>query len=227
MTERLLKTGVALAVVGAGLQAVVHLFNLFALDRRYYQLDASGEGTAFAWASTMATFAAALGALFWAGSDQRVRGRAVLLAALLTYFSFDDFVQVHERFGQDLADAVDLPEAVGVRIWILIYLPLLGLAAYIVWTISVHTMERIRRFQLGAIALLAAGVVSEGAGILTKALEERGFESPHVVRAGLEEAVELAGWTVLTAALFAAAYGNLTAAGARETGSRPGSSPSP
>ena len=157
----------------------------------------------------MATFAAALGALAWAFVDERVRARALALGALLAYFSLDDFVELHERFGQELADAADLPEAVGARIWILIYLPLLALGGLLVWSIVPRTLPPIRRFQLAGLGLLVAAVLSEGLGVFTKALEERGFESPHAVRAGVEEAVELAGWSLLAAGLFAAAYAAL------------------
>jgi hypothetical protein len=54
--------------------------------------------------------------------------------------------------------------------------------------------------------LLVAAVVSEALGILTKLVEEHGIESPHRLRAGLEEGLELAGWVLIAAALIAMLY---------------------
>jgi anaerobic C4-dicarboxylate transporter len=206
VSDRILRAGVVTAVAGAAAQILVHLLNVFAFDSRYYKLDASAEGTPFSWVSSMATLGVALGVLAWGVLDPAVRTRALALAVLFAYFSFDDFVEVHERIGDAIEDRLDLPEAVGPRIWIAIYLPLLAAAALALRSMFRHTSPSIRRYQIAGLALLVASVAAEGVGVITKKVQEHGIDSPHLVRAGFEEAIEIAGWSVLAAAMFAAAY---------------------
>jgi hypothetical protein len=73
------------------------------------------------------------------------------------------------------------------------------------------------------VALFGPGYVLEAAGIVTKRIEESGFELPHLIRAGLEESVELAGWILVAAGLAAGMLAAASRAGreAQGTGSRP------
>jgi hypothetical protein len=206
VSARLLRAGAVVAVLAATVGLVIHLVNVFAFDRRYYQLDASGEDTVFAWANAMMTFAAALGALAWGTFEHVVRSRALPLAAILAYFSLDELVEIHERLGDALSNRAGLPEAVGPRAWIAVYIPLLAVTTLLLWSMLRHTDARNRRQQLTGLGFLVAAVASEGVGVITKELEERGNGSPHLVRAGIEEALEMAGWSLIAAAMFAAAY---------------------
>lgn len=206
-SDRVLRAGVVLAVAGVAVQTVAHLVNLFVLDDRYSSLDVSGEHTAFAWASSIATFGAACAALLLAARpDTHSRRLMALMGVLLAYLSLDDYVEVHERLGTWTEDALGLPEAVGPRIWLLVYLPVLATAALLLLWSARNAPPRARRYQAAGIALLIAATLSEGVGVLTKLLEEHGFESPHRLRAALEEGLELAGWIVLAAGLAAAFY---------------------
>ena len=208
--DRLLRAGVVLALVGVGVQTVLHLLNLFVLDDRYFHLDVSNEQTAFSWASTVATFAAACAALLLAARPgTQGRGRFALLALLLAHLSLDDFVEVHERLGEWTEDALDLPEAVGVRIWVLVYLPVLAAAALLLLWSALNAPPQPRRYQLAGIGLLVAATFTEGIGVLTKLLEEHGWDWPHRVRAAVEEGFELGGWIILASGLFAAFYSSI------------------
>jgi hypothetical protein len=206
MADRILRLGVVLAVVGVVFQSAVHLFNYFALDERYASLDVSAEHTAFAWVSTAASFAAACGALLLALRRERDRPLLLLAAALIAYFSMDDFVEIHERVGYELAQRIDLSESVAQRFWLLVFAPLFFAALWILWRIARATPGEPGRYQKLALGLLVAGVVAEGAGILTKRLEEDGNGTPHSIRALFEEGFELSGWVILAAAFFAAFY---------------------
>lgn len=205
-SERLLRVGLAIAVAGIVVQGVAHATNVLAFDSRYFSLDASAEGNAFAWASTMATFAAACGAAVLGLLDARNRTLALALTTLLLFLSLDDFVEIHEKLGERVGERLDLPDAIGVRIWVVLYLPLLALVALALWRLARDMPERIRRYLALALVLLVAGVLSEGLGVITKELEEEGIETPHRLRSGLEEALELGGWILLAAALVAAVY---------------------
>jgi hypothetical protein len=196
-----------LAVGATAAQTLIHLVNLFALGDRYYHLDVSAEQTAFSWASTVATFAAACAALLLAARpDTPRRGRMLLLAAALAYLSLDDFIELHERLGDWVGDELGLPEAIGPRIWVIVYLPVLVAAALLLVWSALSSPPRPRRYQLAGIGLLVAAVLSEGLGVLTKLLEEHGIETPHRLRAGLEEGLELSGWILIAAGLVAVLY---------------------
>jgi hypothetical protein len=206
-SDRLLRTGLILAVVASIGQTLGHVVNLFALHDRYYHLDVSSEGTAFSWASTAATFAAACGALLLAARPEtHRRSLMVVLGASLAYVSLDDFIELHERSGDWVADRIGAPEFVGPRLWVFLFLPILAAAARLLaWTAS-QAPARPPRYLLAGMGLLVAAVVSEALGILTKLVEEHGIESPHRLRAGLEEGLELAGWVLIAAALIAMLY---------------------
>jgi hypothetical protein len=206
-SDRLLRAGLVLAVAGTAAQTLIHLVNLFVLGDRYYHLDVSAEQTAFSWASTVATFAAACAALLVAARPEtHRRGRMLLLAASLAYLSLDDFVELHERLGDWVGDELGLPEAIGPRIWVIVYLPVLVAAALLLVWSALSSPPRPRRYQLAGIGLLVAAVLSEGLGVLTKLLEEHGIETPHRLRAGLEEGLELSGWILIAAGLVAVLY---------------------
>jgi len=78
-------------------------------------------------------------------------------------------------------------------------------ALLLVWS-ALSSPPRTRRYQLAGIGLLVAAVLSEGLGVLTKLLEEHGIETPHRLRAGLEEGLELGGWILIAAGLVAVLY---------------------
>jgi hypothetical protein len=194
-------------VAGVTVQTAAHLVNLFLLDDRYSSLNVSAEHTPLAWASTVATFGAACGALLLAARPEtRGRGQMALLGVLLAYLSLDDHVEVHERLGTWTEDALGLPNAVGPRIWLLVYLPVLAAAGLLLLRSARNAPPRPGRYQAAGIVLLIAATLSEGVGVLTKLLEEHGIETPHRLRAAVEEGLELGGWIVLAAGLAAAFY---------------------
>ena len=206
--RRLLALAPPAAVAAGGALFAGHLVNELLLDRATAQLYASAERTAWTWAAAMATLAAGLGA----GLLGFVRGDRVALglAGLLAFFGLDDFVEVHERLGFRAAEAAGLPEWVGPRAWTVLYLPLLALALVLGARVARTLDDAVRRpLAVGAV-LLVAGFALEVGGIATKRVSGEGIGTLHEVRAGAEEAVELAGWILVSAALCA---GGLAGAG--------------
>lgn len=204
--DRALASGWALAGITGTIFLLAHVVNHVALDDRIGELQASAEQNIWSWAASMATLVAGLSTLIYARSARRTR-RAWALGALLVFFALDDYVEIHENLGDDVSDALSLPDYVGPRLWVVLYLPLLGAAAALLWSLAEELGGRARSGILAGAALLAAGYLLEGLGILTKRLEDRGVELPHALRAGLEESAELAGLIVLASALTAGMLG--------------------
>jgi hypothetical protein len=220
-SARVLAFGRIFALLGGAALLLGHVVNHVALDDRIGEFQASAEHNAWSWAATMATLAAGLAALLHSRSTSSPR-ESVALGILLVFFSLDDFLEIHENAGLDVSEALGLPDYVGPRLWVLLYLPLAAAGLVLLWRAAAELGGRPRSSILLGVALFGSGYVLEAAGIVTKRIEEGGFDLPHLIRAGLEESVELAGWILVAAGLTA---GMLAAAsrarGAPETGSRP------
>jgi hypothetical protein len=204
--ERLVAAGVVVALVAVTVQSVGHLVNELALDGRVTLLDADGEGTFFAWAASVAIFAGGLvmfvHALILEGGD---RWRYGALSAVLVFLSLDEIIQVHERLGTAVGgDLLGLPAWADVRLWLVIYTPLLLVTLLLLLGAASQADDLPRRSIRGGVGLLVAAIAIEGSGLLTKWLEERGTDLPDVLRITVEEATELAGWLLIAAGLTAA-----------------------
>jgi hypothetical protein len=197
--------GFRIALFAALALVVAHLGNEWVLDDRLEGVDADVEGNALTWASSVSTFAVALTAALHAAAFEKQRREFAVLAALTLWFSLDDVAIIHERLGLKLGDDVlGLTESVAVRLWLVIYLPLLVLAALILWRIAQAAgppAERAIRFGLG---LLVASIPVEIVGAATRELSERGTtEIPNDLRIALEESLELGGWILIATGLTA------------------------
>jgi hypothetical protein len=194
--------GWVLAPVAGGVLLLAHLVNKVALDDRIGELQASAEHNVWSWTATVATLSAGLAVLLYAPRSRHPT-RAWALALLLVYFALDDFVEIHESLGESASSALGLPDYVGPRLWTLLYLPLTGAVAALLWLLASELGGRARAGILAGMGLLAAGYLFELLGVGTKRLEEQGYEFPHALRAGLEESAELSGWILLAAGLTA------------------------
>ena len=171
-----------------------------------YDLDPSGEGNLFAWASTVATFAAAFASLLLAFARPERRVRFVVLAACFAFLSFDDMRMAHERLGSELfAGALGLPTNVSEQLEVLLYAPLFGVAIWIVWTLSRETYRQAAVTLLGGLAFLGLAVACEFGGIVTRRLTESGVPYVNQVRIAVEEVSELSGWILVAVGLTALA----------------------
>jgi hypothetical protein len=197
--------GVGLAIAAVSVQSVAHLVNEFALDGEIRNLDADAEFATFAWAGSVAIFTSALGAALFAALDER-RPWLYGVAAVLALLSLDEIVQLHEQLALELAEGLDVPDYVGVRLWLVLYGPLLLALAAILWRVSRSLDDLAGKALAGGVALLVAAVFLEGVGLPTKWLDDRGTGWPDVLRIAAEEAAELGGWIFVGAALLAAAF---------------------
>jgi uncharacterized membrane protein YidH (DUF202 family) len=206
VVDRLLSTGLALAVLAVALQTVTHLLNFALFDLDVEQLDAGSDSGAWAWSSTVATFAAAFAALLLAAAGPNWRTRWLVLAGILAFLSLDDLLQVHEYSG-DWVEELGIPEEWELRraIWPAVFLPLLATAFLLLLRLARSARPRERRFLLLGLGQLAAAVAIEA---LTPVLFWFDWEQetwPYELEQVVEEGAELGGWMLIAAGLTAVA----------------------
>jgi hypothetical protein len=198
------RVGFRIAVVAMLVLAAAHLGNEFVLDGRVEGLDADVEGNVFTWASSTATFAVAFCAALHAAAVEKQRREFTVLAALTLWFSMDDVAIIHERVAHKIGeDLFGLSDAIAVRLWLILYLPLLVLAALVLWRIADEAQPPAGRSVRLGLGLLVASIPVEIVGALTRELAEEGTNVPNELRIALEEGLELGGWILVAAGLTA------------------------
>jgi hypothetical protein len=199
---RVITVGFLLAALAVAVQTFAHLMNAFVFDYGVWNMDASQDGNAFSWASSVATFGAALGALLLGLRTAVPAWRLVLLAVVLAFFSLDDVVAIHEKLA--FADyGADIPKLIRRAFWPVLYLPLFAFVTWMLWQTAVRAEDRLRRaIQLG-VGLLAVALVAEGVATIWWSEDDR--ERPLVddLEVAIEEGAELVAWILIAAALFA------------------------
>lgn len=202
---RILSGALVVAVAGVALQTVVDLIAFWALDRDVELLLADSDVSVFAWASVVATFAVALGALLRSAVVPAQRRLWWFVAGTAAYLSLDDQVGLHERVGDlaDRAEGLALWEPARL-LWPALYLPLLAALFVALWKVSRGLAPRSRSFVVAGLALLATAVAFE---LLSAAVIRAGFDRGSVLyelEVLVEEGAELAGWTLIAGALLSA-----------------------
>jgi hypothetical protein len=198
------RVGVWVAVVAVIVQTTAHLGNEFLLDDRVEGLDADIEGNSFTWASSVATFTVAWAAALHAAAFERQRREFSVLAGLALWFSLDDVAIIHERVALEIGeDIAGLPDYLAVRLWLILYLPLLLLAGLVLWRIARESQPPADGAIRIGLALLVASIPVEIVGAVTRKLAEDGTDVPETLRVALEEGLELGGWILLAAGLTA------------------------
>jgi hypothetical protein len=198
------RIGIPIAVVAVLVQTAAHLGNEFLLDDRVEGLDADVEGNSFTWASAVATFTVSLAAALHAAAFGRQRREFSVLAGLALWFSLDDVAIIHERVALKLGeDLLGMPDYLAVRLWLILYLPLLLLAGLVLWRIAQEAQPPADGAVLLGLGLLVASIPVELAGAVTRKLAEDGTDVPETFRVAIEEGLELGGWILLAAGLTA------------------------
>lgn len=208
--ERVLGLGLALAVAGVALQSVAHLVDLWAFDLEVEVVRAESDTSAWAWASIVATFTAAVGALLLHAARFGRPARLAVLAAAVAFLSLDDMIQVHERLSALVTD-LGAPEEwhLARLFWVAVFLPLLAVTFLLLWDLSRTLPARFGRLVLAGAVLL---VVAVGLEVVSPALFWLGFDHGDLLyelEVVLEEGAELGGWAVVGTALVAAALDRL------------------
>jgi hypothetical protein len=194
--------GVCLAVAAVAIQSALYLADVYVLDRRVGAFDVDREGGVGGWASTVAIFSTALLALLFGVIHSAKRTQLLVLAGAAAFLSFDEALMVHERIGLEATDALDLSDTYLRVSWPVVYLPLLGAVAVILFLLARASTDPARSLLAVGLALLAAAVGLEMAWLavdLIPGLTAHGWL--YAMEIALEEGAELAGWIVLATGL--------------------------
>jgi hypothetical protein len=198
--ERVLATGLRIAVVGVVVQTAVHLVN--AASWQKYQLNANNEGTAFAWASVAATFGVALAAAVIALAASRGRRRLFVLAGLVAFLSLDDMVAVHERASLETVRVLGLSDMWDSVFFALLYGPLFAAVMWLLVHLARDGSAQGRRAMHWGLGLLVFAVAAEALSAKWPPVNDP-YDWVHVIEGGAEEAAELGGWILIASATIA------------------------
>jgi hypothetical protein len=195
----------AAALAAAAALALVHTFNMLVLDDGLRDLDAEDEANLITWLSTVAAFAAAMGAGLHA---LLLRERRVLMAAVaaaIAYLSLDDAISLHERLGDKVGiSLLHGSEHLASRLQLILISPALAGVLLGGWLLARDAFPEARRaIKLGLVSLVGSIAIEQGLDTLTNRWEATGLEWPDVLRNGIEEAAKLAGWIGLAGGLTA------------------------
>lgn len=199
-----MRAGRVLALAGAGVLLAAHLSNALLLDHRITSMDADHAGAPLTWASGVATAAVAVAALL-AALMTGPRLPMVALGLATAFLSLDDMISLHEEVTRALAVDLGIADAWERLLWPVLYLPLLLLTGVLILRmVRTGTRDTYRDGIIGlgllATALALALVTpssTEGTGLL------------QAVRGGLEEAMELAGWTFIATSALVTVLANV------------------
>jgi len=215
--DRVVSAGIALAAAGVVVHTGIHLFNGWVLDYKWGVLNVTEDESVFGWASSAATFGAALAVVLFGFTRRSRMAGPIVLAAIISFLSLDDFLQLHERVAS-LWKPLGLWEKADRLVWPAIFMPLLAATFILALRLSAEAGTRISRLVRFGLILLVAAVALE---IASEGLYHLGWDDPDlplVIEAVTEEGAELAGWVLIATGFFAAACANLIAIGSSADG---------
>jgi hypothetical protein len=115
------------------------------------------EGDLLDTLSVIAAAAAALGALLHAARTERRRGQFLVLAAIMAFLAADDASGWHERVTRTAAGELGVTSR-GDVLFLVPYLPLLGLAFALLWRAARESRHPANRVITAGLILLAAAL---------------------------------------------------------------------
>ncbi|MCZ7590363.1 MAG: hypothetical protein M5U27_16190 [Gaiella sp.] len=204
IADSFITLGLALAIVAFVAQTLMHLTDVYLLDRQLQFINADEEANIPTWASASSAFVAAVAALLLAVAS----GRRVLyggLAALLGFMSLDDAVQVHERIVHRRVHSLGPIHDAARIVWPLLYLPLLILGFVLLVLAARALTTRPRVCVWLGLGLLVASVGAEFVGTLILELGATKMSLLYTLEVIVEEGAELVGWIAIAVGLLAGA----------------------
>jgi uncharacterized protein YegP (UPF0339 family) len=196
--DRVLTFGLAVALTGVVIQTLVHLLNAAFVDSP--QLDASAEGNAMTWASSVAIFAVAFAATLHAVLLNERRRTYALIACVFAFFSLDEAILVHERLAEWVLAALGQDISWDSVVWPALYLPLAGTVVVLLVALARTAPARARRFVIVGLVLLVTAVAAE---VLSAPVSTGDTTAGwvHVFESAYEEGAELMGWIMIATGL--------------------------
>lgn len=212
--ERLIRIGIAVAIVGAAVQVASQLVNYFIFDGDVASLNVDADTNSFAWASSVTIFAVA-----WACAVLALVGwwsvpKLAALAAILTFFSLDDIIRVHERVAYSLrADVLGFQLAYGRILWPILFFPLLAAVFVLLWRLADQVPARAGWAIRTGLVMLVLAVAAEASSTVLHVGTDPTGTLQDIIQVAIEESLEFAGWALIAAALVATVYRVLTSMG--------------
>ena len=206
--DRSLHRALLVATLAVGAQTTLHLVGLFALGGDFEPFDVGSDHGLAAAAMVVAGGSAALAALALS-LRHRARIEALLLAGLavaLAFFAVDRVTGWHDRLAYGLASVVDLPR-VGAWPTPLVYAPLLGPAALILWS-GVAGRSSQRTARAGIILLGLALALRPIALVSRLVFGHLRHGTAYEIAVATKQGLELGGWVLIAGALLAAVAAN-------------------
>ena len=192
LEARLLHAAVWLAVGAATVVTLGDIVNHFVLDEAIPDLNAGDEGSLNNWLSVVLSFAAGLAAALHALILPRNRLFFAVVGAIFVFLSLDDLLTLHERVATNIAIE---------HIETAIFAPVYAAGLILAWLLSQDISAQSGRMLRAGLVLLVAAVVVDFGASFTADLRDEGTEWPHFTRIAVEEGLEVAGWTFVSAAL--------------------------
>lgn len=205
LVARVLRIAVAVAVAAVLVQVASEFVNYFAFDMEVWALNVDADNNSFAWASSVAQFTVAAFSVLLLLAGWWSPWPLLSLTAILTFFSLDDIVRIHEEVGSVFReDVLGLGEAWGRLVWPIIFMPLLAGAFIVLWRFSERAPALAGRVTRIALVMLVLAVFAEAFSTVFHLGEDDSLGSlPDVVEVAVEESLELAAWILIAGALAA------------------------
>ena len=202
--ERILRIGVVTAIAGAVVQTTSQLVNYFVFDLRVWNLEVDADNNAFAWASSVAQFAAAFACALLLIAGWWSARRLLALSLILAFFSLDDIARFHEEIGSSVReDVFGLEIGYGRVIWPIVFFPLLAGAFILLWRFAEQAQRRAARYlQLGLVMLVLA-IAAEASSATFHVGQDADGTLADVLEVAVEESLELGAWVLIAAAMAA------------------------
>jgi len=215
LPERILRLGLAMALVAVLIQTTAELTNYFVFDMGVWSFDADADDNGFAWASSVAQFAPAFTCLLLALTGWWSTRRLVALSLILAFFSLDDIARFHENLGSAVREHIfGLETGFGRLIWPIVFFPLLAAAFILLWQFGERAGERAGRFvRVGLLMLVLATFAEAGSSVLHVGDADAEGRLPDVLEVSIEEGLELAAWILIASAATAVVAAVLTRQG--------------
>ena len=201
------------------LQTVLHLFNVVVLDLRVDRINADKDSSVVGWLGTVTTWSVAGGAAVLALLTPDGRRPLLLIAGICAFLSLDDMVVLHEIVGK-FGAGLDLFPHDGYVAWPVVYLPLMGLLAWLLLRTARSVDVGNGRFIVVGLTCLVVAIGLEATAPVWFALGSDHGGLLYESEVTIEEALETTGWGTIAFGLLAMVVDVLLARGsARSAGS--------
>jgi len=219
LVERIMRAAAVLAVAGAVVQTISQLLNYFVFDFAISNLNVDADNNSFAWASSVAQFAAALCCALLLLLGWWSFRRLLALTLILAYFSLDDIVRIHERVAYSFReDVLGVQLAYGRMIWPIMFLPILAAAFLLLWRFAGQAPARAARGIRVGLGMLVAAVFAEAFSTVFHIGTDPEGTLQDILQVAVEESLELGAWILIAAATAATLCVTLIERGRRSAG---------